>query len=224
MRKIELIISFVLALCYISASCQKNPDIINLMNGQTFEGTIHDTVDGKITMTSQIKSKTKKYMFDHYRVYSIVKANEPEFVFYKKDTTIGNFLTPEEMKYYFFGEKDARKNYNPVGTKIIACLATFGVSLADTYQKDTISNKFIKGFFKSEPGLISLVAPFAITALAGFPAVQININKVSNRHYLDQQPYVDGFEKIGRSKKVFGALKFSLIGGALGFISYFIGR
>jgi len=194
------------------------------MNGQTFQGTILDTIDGKVTMTTHIKSKTKKYMFDHYRVYSIVKANEPEFVFYKKDTAIGNFLTPEEMKFYFLGEKDARANYNPVGIKIAACLFTYGISLADTYQKDTVSNKFIKGFFKSEPGLISLVAPFAITALAGFPAVQISINKVSNKHYLDQQPYVDGFEKIGRSKKVFGALKFSLIGGALGFLSYFIGR
>lgn len=224
MRKIEILFSLIFILSYQSSICQTNPDLLHLMNGQTFEGTILDTAEGKVTMNSIVKTKTKKYVLDHYRVYSIVKKNEPEIVFYKRDTTIGNFLTPEEMKYYFLGEKDARKSYNPVGIKIAACLFTYSISLVDTYKKDSVNNTFLKGFFKSEPGLISIVAPFAITALAGFPAVQISINKVSNKNYLNQQPFVDGFEKVARSKKVFGALKFSIIGGALGFISYFIGR
>lgn len=224
MFKKHLIFVILFSVSYLSGLCQENPDIINLMNGQTFEGTILDTADGKITMTSKIKSKSKKYMFDHYRVYSIVKKNEPELVFYKRDTSIANFLTPEEMKYYFLGEKDARKNYNPIGLKITAALLAYGVAIVDTYKKDSVNNTFIKGFFKSEPGLASLIAPFAVTALAGFPAVQISINKVSNKNYLNQQSYVDGFEKIGRSKKVFGALKFSLIGGALGIVSYFIAK
>ncbi len=222
MQKTHLLLIAIFISSYLSGICQSNPDILNLMNGQSFEGTVLDTAEGKVRMTSIVKSKTKKYEFDHYRVYSVLKKNEPEIVFYKRDTTIGNFLTPEDMKYYFLGEKDARKNYNPIGLKITACMLTYGIALVDTYKKDTISNQFIKGFFKSEPGLISLVAPFAITALAGFPAVQISINKVSNKNYLNEQSYVDGFEKIGRSKKVFGALKFSILGGALGILSYFI--
>lgn len=209
---------------YLPGFCQTNPDIINLMNGQQFTGRLLDTTGGLITFEAVKKTKPKLMGFEQYRVYSVKKQNEPEIVFYKRDTTIGNFLTPEEMKYYFLGEVDARKNYNPIGIKITACVLTYGLSLADTYEKDTVSNKFFKGFFKGEPGFVSIVAPFVFTALAGIPAVQIRIDKVSDKNLLNQQSYLDGFEKIGRSKKVFGALKFSLLGCALGFASYYIGR
>jgi hypothetical protein len=222
MLESKSIFSILLILSCLSGICQNNPDKINLMNGQTIEGTIIDTTDGKVLVKAQLKSKTKEYMFDHYRVYSIEKKDLPEFIFYKRDTTIGNYLTQNEMKFYFLGEKDARKNYNPIGVKVTSALFAFGISLVDTYRKDSLNPSFMNGFFKSEPGLASLVAPFAITALASFPAVQISINKVSNKNYLNEQSYVDGFEKVGRSKKVFGALKFSLIGGAAGILSYFI--
>ncbi|HYG50786.1 MAG TPA: hypothetical protein VD905_07775, partial [Flavobacteriales bacterium] len=208
---------------YFSGFCQE-PDKVNLMNGQTFEGTITDTTDGKITMNFMRKSKTSTRVIEHYRVFSIEKANQPEYIFYKRDTTIGNFLTPQEMRYFFLGEKDARKNYNPINLKIATGLITYGISLMDTYNTDTVTHKFTKGFFKSEPGLISIVAPFAVTVISGLFAVEININKVSNKNYLNEQSYIDGFEKIARSKKVFGALTFSVIGGGLGILSYFIAR
>jgi hypothetical protein len=223
MQKLKIAVVLFFTTAYISGFCQ-GPDKVNLMNGQTFEGTVVDTTEGKITMNFVHKSKSSSRIIENYRVFSIEKASEPEFVLYKRDTTIGNFLTPQEMKYYFLGEKDARKNYNPYNLKIATGILTYGISLADTYNKDTVTHKFSKGFFKSEPGLISIIAPFAVTVISGLFAVQININKVSNKNYLNEQPYIDGFEKVARSKKVFGALTFSVLGGGLGILSYFIGR
>lgn len=223
MQTFKILLALFFATAYFSGFCQ-GPDKVNLMNGQTFEGTVTDTTDGKITMNFINKSKTSTRIIENYRVFSIEKANQPELILYKRDTTIGNFLSPSEMKYYFLGEKDARKNYNPINLKIATGVLTYGISLMDTYNRDTVSRKFVKGFFKSEPGLISIVAPFAVTVISGLFAVQININKVSNKNYLNEQPYIDGFEKVARSKKVFGALTFSIVGGGLGILSYFIAR
>lgn len=194
------------------------------MNGISVEGTILDTANGKVILNYMQRSKVKSTEFEHYRVFSIEKENEPEVVFYKQDTLIGNFLTEKEMRYYFLGERDARKNYNPVGVKVTTALLTFGFCLVDTYKQDSLNNTFAKGFFNSPPGLISIVAPFIITSLAAFPAVQISIDKVSDKAYLAERSYMDGFEKIGRSKKVFGALKFSIIGAVAGVAAYYIGK
>lgn len=224
MRLITPLVILFLISPYLSGFCQSKTDVVNLMNGQVLNGTLRDTANGKVYFDLNLKGKIKKKEFEYYRVYSYQKVDQPECILYRKDTTIGNYLSQPEMKYYFMGERDALKKYNPWGIKITACLLTYGLSLADTYSKDTLSGKFIKGFFNSEPGLVSIVAPFAITALAGFPAVQIRIDKVSDKNLLNEQPYIDGFEKVARSKKVFGALKFSFIGGALGIASYFIGR
>lgn len=220
----KVIIVLVILLTYFSGVCQSGGDKVNLMNGLTFEGSILDTTNGKVILQYFKKNKEKTIEFENYRVFSLSKVNEPEIIMYKQDTTVGNYLTEKEMRYYFLGEKDARKNYNPIGVKITAAVLTFGISLVDTYNKDTLSSKFTAGFFKSEPGLISIVAPFIITGLAAFPAVQISINKVSDKRYLTEQSYMDGFEKIGRSKKVFGALKFSLIGCVAGLATYYIAR
>ncbi len=194
------------------------------MNGQTFNGTITDTSNGKVMIQIMQRSKIKTVEFEHYRVFSYQKKNEAECILYKKDTTIGNFLEPAKMKNYFLGERDSREKYNPLGTKIISFLFSYTLTVFDTYNKDSTVTKFPQGFFRGEPGIISIVAPVVVTTLAGIPAVQIRIDKVSNRNLLNSQEYIDGFEKIGRSKKVFGALKFSLLGSALGLATYFIAR
>ena len=217
------IFSFIITVfCYLSGFCQEKPDVLNLMNGQVVEGTIVDTTNGVVKMQVPLKRKTRLYEFENYRVYSFIQNKQPETILYRKDTAIGNFLTQQEMRYFFLGERDARLHYNPIGTKIAASLLTFGISLADTYRSDTVSKKFFKGFFKSEPGVITIVAPLFATCLALIPAVQLRIDKISDRNLLNHASYLDGFEKIARSKKVFGALKFSVIGCLAGVASYYI--
>jgi len=219
-RRIGALILIIFS--YLSGYCQEKPDVVNLMNGQSFEGTIVDTTNGLVKLQVPGKKKTRLYEFEHYRVFSLTQGKQPETILYRQDTAIGNFLTQEEMRYFFLGERDARLRYNPIGTKIAASVLTFGLCVADTYDKDTVSNKFFKGFFKSEPGIISIVAPLFATTLSLIPAVQIRIDKVSDKNLLNQPSYLDGFEKIGRSKKVFGALKFSVIGCLAGVASYYI--
>lgn len=224
MRKIIYLILFSV-FNYMSGYCQTTPDQVNLMNGQTFTGSIVDTTNGLIKLKVPSRKKTRIYEFEQYRVYSLVHDKQPETILYRQDTAIGNYLSPKEMKYFFLGERDARLHYNPIGTKIAASLITFGLCLADTYEKDSLHpNNFFKGFYRSEPGLISIIAPFFATTLALIPAVKLHIDKVSDKTYLNQQSYLDGFEKIGRSKKVFGALKFSVIGCLAGVASYYIFR
>lgn len=221
MRKSICILIFAL-FGYLSAYCQEKADVLNLMNGQVVEGSILDTTNGIVKMQVPTRHKTRLYEFEHYRVYSYTQGKMPETILYRQDTAIGNFLTQQEMKHFFLGERDARLHYNPLGTKIAASLLTFGLSLSDTYSADTVSKKFFKGFFKSEPGVITIVAPLFATCLALLPAVQIRIDKVSDRNLLNEPSYLDGFEKIARSKKVFGALKFSVVGCLAGLASYYI--
>lgn len=214
----------LLVFSYLSGFCQTRPDVVNMMNGQVFEGTLADTSDGMIRLNVMGRKKPKLYELESYRVFSIQKAGQAESILYRRDTAIGNFLTEKEMKYFFLGERDARRKYNPIGTKIAAGLLTFGICLADTYEKDSLHNTFMKGFFNAEPGIISFVSPLIATTLALIPAVQIRIDKVSDKNLLNEQSYLDGFEKIGRSKKVFGALKFSVMGCLVGLASYYIGK
>ena len=216
-----IILVVLLALNISVARCQ---DKINLLNGGELSGTIKDTTGGSFLIEYMKKKKKKAASIENYRIFSYSFKDQPETILYRQDSTIGNFFTVEEMNMYILGERDAKKNYNPIGLKITACVLTYGLTIADTYQKDTASASFFKGFFNSSPGIISLVAPFAFTALAGAPAVQIDISKVSNRNYLNSQAYVDGFERVGRSKKVFGALKFSIIGSLAGLATYYIGN
>lgn len=223
MKKSLVLLFIPLLILTLSVNAQQKGDILNLMNGQTYTGVIKDTSNGKVFMDVFGKKKNKSVSFEHYRVFSYQKENEKETILYRKDTTIGNYFSQEEMKFYFLGERDARKNYNPIGTKITSFLFCYGVALFDTYAKDSTGN-FAKGFFKSEPGVATIVAPVVVTALAGIPSIQIRIDKVSNRNYLNEQTYIDGFEKIGRSKKVFGALKFSVLGSVLGLATYFIAK
>jgi hypothetical protein len=217
----KLIILLVLLGANIPSSLAQ--DKINLLNGGQLTGNITDTTSGNFTLKYLKRKKEKMVTIENYRIFSYNFKDKPETVLYKQDSTIGNFFTVEEMNMYVLGERDAQKNYNPVGLKITSCLLAYGLTVADTYKKDTTTSSFFSGFFNSQPGIISIVAPFALTALAGIPAVQIDIAKVSNRNYLNSQAYVDGFERIGRSKKVFGALKFSIVGSLAGLATYYIG-
>src|SRR5688572_3429182 len=82
-------------------------DKVNLLNGKVLEGTVQSTEDEKITMkVNGKKGKVYDTYLENYRVFSIVSSDGTERVIYKQDSSIGNFLTPADMKFYTLGEQD----------------------------------------------------------------------------------------------------------------------
>lgn len=205
----------------------KSQDKVNLLNGKVLEGTIQSTEDEKITMkVNGKKGKVYDTYLENYRVFSIISSDGTEKVIYKQDSSIGNFLIPEDMKFYTLGEQDAYKNYRPMGTMIIGATLGLGLGIFDTYvfKDDPLTTGINEnGMFKESPGLLMIVYPFVYTALAGIaPRPQLDIHNITDRNNLNSEHFIQGFARVARYKRAMRALLFSAAGSVLGLGSYYI--
>jgi hypothetical protein len=196
---------------------------VTYTNGKEVEGQIVSFDSSYVIMNVSRKKKTEQQTIEAYRVYSITDKTGQETVLYRQDSLIGNFYSEPEMKFFVAGEKDGYKNYNPVLTKITGFCLGLGVSLFDTYKRQSFGG-FFEGFFRSDPGLVHLATPFIFPVLAGLPGVTFHVSKVSDRSYLMEPAYRDGYARVVKIKRTFGALKFSFAGSVAGLGLYFLGR
>jgi len=214
---------FVLLFFLLSAIHVGNAqDTVQKMNGKVIIGTILDTTAGDITISSIGKKKTRKIDIERMDIFSYRINGQPETIMYSQDSTIGNFLTVNEQRYFIFGERDAHNRFNPIGLKLLSGAFVFGVSVFDTYGFDTTNATGKTGFFRASPGLAPLVACIVIPVISRFTTVQLNLNKVSHRRFLEHEAYLDGFGEVARYKKVVGSLKFSVGGLLLGLGTYYL--
>jgi hypothetical protein len=195
----------ILLLCLLFLPFYNNAqDSIVLLTGHVILAKVYQENDAIITCEVDKKGRKENLILDTYRIFSVKFASGEEKVYYKQDTTVGNWFTEEEMRYFILGEQDAMQGYKSRMTTVLGLVAGAGA-----------------GFFVME-SLILLGAPLVYTAGNVLPYIVIDRKTVSNQDYLNHETYVQGYERVARSKKIQNALKSSAAGMVVGVGAYFL--
>ena len=120
------IIAFVVSM--FSFNQLKGQDTITLLSGKVIHVEVLDTDSFSITYNYQKKKKTKQKAISSEFVFDITYQNGTIDTLYKKDPSIDQYLTVEEMHLFILGEQDALKYYKATFTTIfgVAFGAGFG--------------------------------------------------------------------------------------------------
>lgn len=198
MQKIIISLLFLVVLSFHSKA--QNKDTILLMNGNYVVEKVIDTVIGAVTIVNPANTAEKLH-YEYDEIYCVKYSTGFTDYYYSQDTLKGNYFTREEMKYYMYGERDARKGFKARGSLIgagVVGLASGGLGL----------------FFAP-------VFPYGYMALSGITKVKIKHSTISNPNYIDQDAYILGYERVSRSKRRIQALIGGTIGLAAGYGLYF---
>lgn len=182
----------------------KAQDTIILLTGHIIPCKVYQENENVITCEYTKKGREERLILDSYRVFSIKFGNGEEKVYYKQDTVSGNWFTVDEMRYFIYGEQDAMKGYKSPMTSVLGVIAGAGA-----------------GFFAME-SLILFAAPLVYTTGNILPYIIIDRKTVRDEKLLEQETYVQGYERVARSKKIQNALKSSAAGLAIGIGAYFL--
>ncbi len=198
MSRFTICILFIVFFAFNSKAQYK--DTILLMNGNYVVEKVIDTLIGAVTIVNPEKT-TEKLHYEYDDIYCVKYASGFTDYYYSQDTLRGNYFTRDEMLYYIYGERDARKGFKARGSLIgagIVGLASGGLGL----------------FFAP-------VFPYGYMALSGIPKVRIKHSTISNPNYIDHDAYILGYERVSRSKRRIQALIGGTIGLAAGYGLYF---
>lgn len=169
-------------------------DTILLMNGNYVVEKVIDTLIGAVTIVNPANIAEKLH-YEYDEIYCVKYASGFTDYYYSQDTLKGNYFTREEMLYYMYGERDARKGFKGRGALIgagVVGLASGGIGL----------------FFAP-------VFPYGYMALSGVTKVKIKHSTISNPNYIEQDAYILGYERVSRTKRRINAV----IGGTIGLVA-----
>lgn len=195
----QLIFTFTLFVFAISGKAQ-NKDTILLMNGNVVVEKVLDTLIGAVTIVNPANTAEKLH-YEYDDIYCVKYAVGFTDYYYTQDTMKGNYFTRDEMLYYIYGERDARKGFKAPGALIGAGavgLVSGGLGL----------------FFAP-------IFPYGYMALTGVPKVRIRHSTISNPNYIEHDAYILGYERVSRSRRRIKALIGGTIGLAAGYGLYF---
>jgi hypothetical protein len=198
MSRFTICILFIVFFAFNSKAQYK--DTILLMNGNYVVEKVIDTLIGAVTIVNPEKTNEKLH-YEYDEIYCVKYASGFTDYYYSQDTLKGNYFTREEMQYYMYGERDARKGFKARGSLIgagVVGLASGGLGL----------------FFAP-------VFPYGYMALSGVTKVKIKHSTISNPNYIDQDAYILGYERVSRTKRRIQALIGGTIGLAAGYGLYF---
>ena len=193
---LSLVFFFVLS---INLNAQ-HKDTILLMNGNYVVEKVIDTLIGAVTIINPANTAEKLH-YEYDEIYCVKYASGFTDYYYSQDTLKGNYFTREEMLYYMYGERDARKGFKARGALIGAGV----VGLASGCL----------GLF------FAPVFPYGYMALSGITKVRIRHSTISNPNYIEQDAYILGYERVSRTKRRIQALIGGTIGLAAGYGLYF---
>jgi hypothetical protein len=173
-------------------------DTVFMMSGKVVTGYVKDTSAQQVRMLVPKKGNFKADFIDQELVFSVKYGKTGnEVVFYKQDTLFGNYYTPQEVRYFLQGERDARLYYRcPVWT-----ISAFCVGFAGGYTGS----------------MIGLLPPFAYSGLSVAFRIPIRPGTVSYPGNLRYDTYLLGYEKQARQRRTLRTLAAGGIGFAAGF-------
>lgn len=196
MRNFLFILSIV-----CSWSCfSQSKDTILLMNGNFVVEKVIDTLIGAVTVMDPLKEGSKLH-FEYDQIYCVKYASGFTDYYYRQDTMLGNYFSRDEMEYYIYGERDARKGFKARGALIgsgAVGLVSGGLGL----------------FFAP-------VFPLGYMGLSGITKVKIKHSTISNPNYIEHDAYILGYERVSRSKRRIQSLIGGAVGLAVGYGLYF---
>ncbi len=185
----------LLALTLITLSCfSQSKDTVLLMNGNVVVEKVIDTVIGAVTVMHPEKAGEKLH-FEYDQIYAVKYASGFTDYYYRQDSLSGNYFTRDEMEYYMYGERDARKGFKARG------------SLIGSGAVGLVSGGL--GIF------FAPVFPVGYMGLSGITKVRIRHSTISNPNYIEHDAYILGYERVARSKRRLQ----SLLGGAIGLVA-----
>lgn len=190
-RSLFFILSLII-LCFTSKA--QNKDTILLMNGNIVVEKVLDTLIGAVTIVNP-ENAAEKLHYEYDEIYSVKYATGFIDYYYMQDTLKCNYFTRDEMLYYIYGERDARKGFKARGALIgagVVGLASGGLGL----------------FFAP-------IFPYGYMALSGLPKVRIKHKTVSNPNYIDHDAYLLGYIRVAKSRRRIQAI----IGGTIGIVA-----
>ncbi len=195
----SLLFTLILIVFAISSKAQ-NKDTILLMNGNVVVEKVIDTLIGAVTIVNPA-NVAEKLHYEYDDIYCVKYAVGFTDYYYSKDTLKGNYFTRDEMLYYIYGERDARKGFKAPGALIGAGVVGL------------VSGGF--GLF------FAPIFPYGYMALTGIPKVRIKHKTISNPNYIEHDSYILGYERVSRSRRRIKALIGGTIGLAAGYGLYF---
>ncbi|MBI3519292.1 MAG: hypothetical protein HY062_08035 [Bacteroidetes bacterium] len=196
----KIIFSILLTVLLSLSSKAQHKDTILLMNGNFVVEKVIDTVIGAVTIINPANTKEKLH-YEYDEIYCVKYASGFTDYYYTQDTLKGNYFTREEMQYYMYGERDARKGFKARGCLIgagVVGLASGGLGI----------------FFAP-------IFPYGYMGLSGITKVRIKHSTISNPNYIDYDAYILGYERVSRTKRRIQALIGGTIGLAVGYGLYF---
>lgn len=228
MRSFLILFAFI-NLCQI-ASAQS--DSIVLLNGKVYRGEVKKVEAGILTYTElQKDGSTEEIDLTTDRLFSYIH-NGKETVFYVENEFTGDFLSVESARRATLGSYDARQTLKPRFVFYSSLAVGLGVSLLDTYYSQSAYDKFVEtngvapisaqvGFFGAKPTLMPILVPMVLSGSWAIPSFRIKPKQLLQKNLYGDEQYYRGFNRVARQKRVLAALRGSLIGVGLGYISYF---
>jgi len=223
--KTKIIITFALLIVF-NVSAQ---DKLLLLNGRIDKGEItadkESIFDFKIYKNS---GKEKIVSYDKSRIFSITNINGKESILYKKDSSIGNFLSENRMRMYIYGQRDAHENFG-IGRHLFGgFLLGFAATVFDTYEFGPSKKEIADGatpvptgFFLRDPSIFPVLFPLSIPLGVSLLPSKIIKDDVSSIEYLNSEEYIEGFSKVKKFKRLKSSFLGSLSGMAMALISYY---
>jgi hypothetical protein len=219
--------SILMVLVSFVSTAQGEQDSIILLNGRVFRGPVTSVENGFLKYKETTKGgESFTGEFDLYRVFSYTQ-NGAETILYKQDETSDNYLTIDEARNATLGSYDARQTFKPRFVFWSSFAIGYGVSLYDTYllQATVDHDNYIGphtegGLFKSQPTFLPIVAPLVLSAAWTFPSFKVREKQMIQTHLLNDESYYRGYHRVARQKRIFAALKGSLIGIGAGLVTY----
>lgn len=196
MRK-TLLFCLIYCLAAFSSNAQ---DVILLNNGASLECKVLSANDYEVKYEVTKKSGKKKTRYmEKEMVFSVMKEDGTEQIFYKRNPDRGNFLEVDQMRKFIYGAQDAQKHYK--------ARLPFILGLGVSTLGGVVTGSFL---------LVALV-PFGGTLIAAIPPVHPHSRYARDKNLIDDPSYVLGYERTARNKKIMNALLGSVIGTTIGF-------
>lgn len=223
--KTKITIAFVLLILFNI----RGQDKLLLINGKSDKGEIIADKELKLEFkTHNNNGKEKIIPYDKYRIFSITNRDGEESVWYKKDSSIGNFLSENRMRMFIYGQRDAHENFGVRQHLLGGFLLGFMATTFDTYEfgpsKKEIANgapPTPTGFFLRDPSVFPVLFPLSIPFGANLLTARIKKSDVTAIEYLNSEEYIEGFNKVKKFKRIKASFAGSLLGSAMGFVCFY---
>jgi len=215
MRKTQAILILILSFIVMSNSAIAQDKVL-LMSGKVLRGKVVKEHENYLDFSYyKSKGKQKQIELTKIRVFSITDSKGSESILYKRDSAMGGYFSPNEMKMFIYGQRDSYNSYQTKPLFVASFMLGYGSVMFDTYNADK------GGLFKGSPTIAPIIIPLVITMGSGLLKSKIKREYVSDITYLNNEFYIEGFQKVSKARRLKSSFLGSVLGVAAGFVTYY---